>query len=128
VAYFLRRTTGLVRESHGGHRATPPAPGSQTLCQCCHQHMAADGWLGQGDSVHSSLASRLSTTCSRQLREGISQRPCPVVSSGPASVDSRRQHLLPVAVLLPKYIMSRDIQARPLLDFIHVPLHLLIPT
>jgi hypothetical protein len=33
-----------------------------------------------------------------------------------------------VAMLLPKYIVSRDIQARPLLDFIHVPLHLLIPT
>jgi hypothetical protein len=33
-----------------------------------------------------------------------------------------------VAVLLPKYIVSRDIQAGLLLDFIHVPLHLLIPT
>jgi hypothetical protein len=43
-------------------------------------------------------------------------------------VDSRRQHVLPGSSALAKYIVSRDIQVGPLLDFIHVPLHLLIPT
>jgi hypothetical protein len=84
----LRRTVGLVRESHVGQQASPPALGGQTLfkdpAQWFHQDRLP--WI---DVVNTSCL---------------------------------------VAVLLPKYIVSRDIQAGPLLDFIHVPLHLLIPT